>query len=120
LGLQFASLWLLGFLRQRVEPETAAFAKVDGAEACRFPEKNGRMTYEKAREDILRLIAVGGSLPSGNEAAARWEVRAGTASKWLQAMRREGIIIRRRIGANHKEKAILAASAGLNRNGAGH
>jgi hypothetical protein len=108
LGAQFACLWLDGFLRHRVEPETARQETRQGhrwEDRPPYEESTGnvlenprRFTKQEARADLQMMIATRTPLLHGNGFAARWGVRASTSSKWLRAFRAEGLIKRRQVG----------------------
>jgi transposase len=96
---QFACLWLYGFIRHRVEPEIAEQQRKNTPRIHPglLATKSG-MTIDKARDDIVALFASGGRLQSGKEASQRWGVDEATGSRWLDAMREEGLVVRKKWG----------------------
>jgi hypothetical protein len=53
---------------------------------------------EDAKADVLAIVSTGGVVPSGAEAARRWNVSPQTAGNWLRDFRKEGLLKRERQG----------------------
>lgn len=108
LAAQFACLWLCGYLRQRVEPEAST---ISPDFARRFHATDLQSKERNARQDLLTLIAEGGTIASNKEAAERWNVDKATAHRYLEKFHAEGLIKRRRNGKRREIHGALNGHA---------
>ncbi len=94
----------------------------DGQNKVKFGVKVAKFSKSEARSDVV-MLAVTGALNkmdvTGAALANRWGVSEATSSNWLRDFRKEGIILRERVGERNR-LAVKAAPAHLNGGGEPH